>query len=206
MSRRVLTILTLILLTLALTGDRSTILAAPEDKDSNSLDAFMQNAQRVNDVRLMGMVVLTLRDPAMATAHRAEVAKNYWAFRPDAKLSPAEDELELTRFNGMYDSLVETVRLYEIDELFFAGYDNVVITRCQDWYFAALTPRGPVIVRFSIMFKDQPRIFNMETITGWEQVKRTHKAIEHRAGDKIMRIALNPPKDDKTPASPESPK
>ncbi len=195
MKTRIFTILALALAALLLVGDRATLIAAEAEADS--LDTFLESAQRAEDVRIMGIVVLSLRNPAMAEAHRKEVAKNYWAFRPDVKLTPAEDELELTRFNGMYDALVATVKQYEVDELFFAGYDDVAIKRCQDWYYAALTPRGPVLIRISIMFKDSPRIFNMETITGWDEVKRGHKAIEHRAGEKIMRISLNPPKDDK---------
>jgi hypothetical protein len=43
------------------------------------------------------------------------------------------------------------------------------------------------------------RLFDIEPIVNWHEVRRTYQSIEHRAGDKVIRIGFTPRADPAPP-------
>jgi hypothetical protein len=164
-----------------------------------TLDDFLASSDRLNDVRTMATIILSQVDPGAAEHNATELRRSYWAARPDSGLGAGEVEAELAKFDLAWKELATVVRNRKISSLALAGIDLVLLTRAQDWYFAAVTPRGPVLIVVSVQFyPDAPMtLHGVKVLTEWESIKRAAQNIHLPAGKAVVNITYQPEKLDR---------
>lgn len=172
------------------------LLAPAHAADAETLEDFYKNPQRMQDVKILGSLLLSLKYPQLVDKHKSEFMKNYWAFKADAKIAEPQLSLRKAEFEDMYRQLAAVIQEYELEQLSFAGVDVVCLAACQDWYFVGHAPKGPILIRMSMEFKDGARIFAIEWFTEWKEVKVEFGKIQMKPGAKVVTITYTPPKDD----------
>jgi hypothetical protein len=159
---------------------------------SVTIEDFYKNTEAMKNLRGLGTVILSLRNPATVGESTQNLKNNYWAFKADAGLTAAQLALEEAHFRGNVGDLIRDVCEYRIEELKFAGLDFVCLGDCMDWYFAAYTPKGPVLIKLRLQFGDIARLFGFTVIKDWDEVKKASQAIQLKAGPTVVTIKLKP--------------
>lgn len=176
------------------------IIAPSAGAQSGTIEDFYKNAARMKDLGAMATLLLLLKDPAKVEEARQELKGNYWAFKADAALSAQELMMEEATFKRTFDDLVRDVSRYPFDELKFAGLDMVCLVDCMNWYFAAHTPKGPMLIKLRVQFTDTARLFGITVIKDWDEVKKVHQGIQLKPGAAVVTLRL------KSPAGADQPK
>lgn len=174
----------------ALIGANGNVSAQPQQ----SLDDVLTNPQVVQSVKALGLAILSQGDPAIAEHDAAELRRSFWASRPDAGLTEIEAEVALKEFDRAWQVMAGVVREREIKSIQFVGMDLVLLKRSLDWYYGVATPRGPVLIRFSVQYnQDAPMsIHGVRVWTDWEEIKGVTRQLDLRAESKVMTITANP--------------
>lgn len=167
--------------------------AAAAADGGQTLDDFLESPERARDVKLLGLVIVSQTDPEVAESNTTELRRSYWAARPGAGLSAEAAEAELARWDAAWDDVVEVVRQRKITTISFAGIDDVLLKKSQDWYYAAITPRGPVLIRLSVQFnlEGPMTLHGVRVWTKWDEVKAVTAAIHLKPGTKVASVTYN---------------
>lgn len=163
-------------------------IGGPARADSTVYDDFVSSSARVHDLKLMCILITSQVDEKVGRDNTAQLRTSFWPASPQARLSPQETELEMKELDRQWASVVAVVKERHITSISFAGLDMVLTKKAQDWYFAAPTPRGPVLIRMSIQFnaKGPMTVHGMRVWTKWDEVKAVSHAMQFPAGEKIM--------------------
>jgi hypothetical protein len=147
------------------------------------------------NVKSLGGILFALKDPKAAEANKLDLKKSFWAFQADANLTPEQLAEETRHFDTMCDSLAQVTRSYDVNAVSFIGIDQVCLIQCQDWYYAAFTPKGPVVFKLSCEFNvgNKARIFGIEEYAGWHRTKIVVSAIQHKVGEHVPVISPHVP-------------
>lgn len=188
------------LLALALCFGCCAPLAAQQ---TTPLDEFYKNEPRMNDLKALGVMLLQLRIPERAEQTVRDISKNYWAFKPDSNLSRDALEFERGLFESELAQIADLMQQRQITELVFVGYDEVLLGQCQDWYLAAYTPQGPILITISIQFDGTARIFGLKSRTDWDEIKQITAKVERKATSKVFRMTYKPGPAAPPPAVPD---
>jgi len=176
-----------------------TTVASTAPAQVPTMEDFLKRPELVKSVRLTGTVLILLGDPVKAQEARQELKHIYWAFKPDAGLTEQQKAFEEEKHKLAVDRVAAVVEEYGIEELSFAGLDFVCLGDCQNWYFAALRPRGPVLIKAQVMLKDGGRFFGMTVYTDWDVIKKVNEGIQVKPGATVMSIKRSPPVKPETP-------
>ena len=147
-----------------------------------SLDDFLADPARAHDLKSLGLTILTQIHPDEGQRNVQEIRKSFWATRPAAGLSAAERAAAVQHFDATWQQIGDLVRADRIRSLSFAGLQPVLLGKAQEWYFAAFTPRGPVLFKFCVQFNDQAplTIMDVQVWTRWDDVKATYAAVQFK--------------------------
>jgi len=147
------------------------------------IDEMMSNASMGGTIKTLGIIACTWQVTGDNLEHdKAELRRNFWAFKSDVNLSDKELADQTKRFNDRWDSLIQVTAKYSVKEVLFLGFDEVGQTKSLDMYYIAYTPRGPLLLTYSMEFKvgDAARVFDFQTMTDWDKIKQTTRNIEHK--------------------------
>ncbi len=161
-----------------------------------TLDEFLASSGRMNDVKQIGLVLASQTDPNVAERNARELRKSHWAASPRAALSPPDAEVELKRWDAEWDRVNRVIVDRKITGLSLAGIDLVLLRRTQDWYYAANSPRGPVMIRVSVQYYDDApmTIHGIRVWTDWDQIKYISERIHLPARDTVFSVEYERPK------------
>lgn len=182
----------------------ATTLAASPDDPPFTMDEFYKNEARMRDMRLIGVLLLSLQHPQVVDDHQVQLARNWWAFQDDVELSEDERGLAKANFDEVFNRLVDRMQAYRPDELKFVGIDIVCNIECQDWYYAAFTPRGPLLTKVSVQFHNGVRVFDIAVYDAWDEIKAVWASTQIKSGDKVIGVTYTPPKKDEEPDAEEA--
>ena len=88
--------------------------------------------------------------------------------------------------------------------LTWAGIDPVLLGNEEDWFFAASTARGPVLIRVSLQEVNPGEriVMGLDWTTDWDKVKATAEAIKVPAGKQKLFTLYAPAKAPKPALAP----
>lgn len=151
-------------------------------------EEFLKNPEMAKSVALIGQCFLNLGYAGKSAEARQQLKSNYWACKPDSGLTGVQVGVEEARFQHAVDQIAKIVDKRGIDELKFAGLDLVCLVDCQNWYFAAFTPSGPVLIRVHVLFKNGARIFGMTVFTDWDVIRQVATDIQIKPAATVLTI------------------
>ena len=161
--------------------------------DITTLDEFLTQGAYNDDVQKVGLSFLMLDKPGEQVHVWDNFSHNYWATRPGAAVPPERLAAETDRLRRMLADVRAAIAEYAPKELIFVGLDRLAVWKCQDWYYMAVTDRGPLLIRVSVAYNGRPLLMQFEAITGWDKIKATLAGIQFKAGDRVMGITYVPP-------------
>ena len=169
------------------------IVATPVFAGTQNLNDFLETPGQANNVETIGVLLLSQSNPLTAEHDANQLRKRFWAVVPEAKVSRDAADLAVKDFDHDFADVADIVRAWNIKSCSLAGIDLVLLSKTQDWYFAAPTVEGPVLIKLSLQFYDDKpmTIHGIHVYTKWDEVKSISHAIQLPALDKVFTVNLD---------------
>jgi len=159
-------------------------------RGQQTLDDFVSVPERVRDVKVLGLVLASQNDPKVAEHNSSELIKNFWASSPDSGVSKDARDDALRAFKSDWNNVRRVLRDRKVSVLGFAGMDLVLLSKSLNWYFAAVTPQGPVLICIAVQYNTNGpmTVHGIRIWTDWDAVKEASAAIQMKAGAKVLTV------------------
>lgn len=150
---------------------------------------------RQDDIKAVGLIALVFSYPAEADHAREQLRRNWWAFQPGVKLTPEQLHVAEVEFQKVGDGLRDLMQSRSVKDLKFAGVDRLGLSTLQDWYFIAAAPEGPILLRVSVGYVENARVFGIRWYTTWDEIKHVLANVQYKLGKAVLTISYTPRKD-----------